>query len=90
MDVYSMVTERIIKQLEQGYIPWRKPWAECTKRHRKALKMLDFLDAQKRIYAKLTPLTPKIQAHYRVTEIGTCFWAGVDFLYLTPLGGGYC
>ena len=62
----------------------------CTKRHRKALKMLDFLDAQKRIYAKLTPLTPKIQAHYRVTEIGTCFWAGVDFLYLTPLGGGYC
>lgn len=29
MDVYSMVTERIIKQLEQGYIPWRKPWANC-------------------------------------------------------------
>lgn len=29
MDVYSMVTERIIKQLEQGYIPWRKPWASC-------------------------------------------------------------
>jgi hypothetical protein len=34
--------------------------------------LLDFLDAQKRIYAKFTPLTPKIQAHYRVTEIGTC------------------
>lgn len=29
MDVYSMVTERIIAQLEQGYIPWRKPWANC-------------------------------------------------------------
>ena len=29
MDVYSIVTERIIKQLEQGYIPWRKPWATC-------------------------------------------------------------
>ena len=29
MDVYSMVTERIINQLEQGYIPWRKPWASC-------------------------------------------------------------
>jgi len=23
---------------------------------------------QKRIYAKLTPLTPKIKAHYRVTK----------------------
>lgn len=29
MDVYSMVTERIINQLERGYIPWRKPWASC-------------------------------------------------------------
>lgn len=29
MDVYSMVTERIINQLESGYIPWKKPWANC-------------------------------------------------------------
>ena len=29
MDVYSIVTDRIIKQLEQGYIPWKKPWANC-------------------------------------------------------------
>lgn len=29
MDVYSMVTDRIIAQLEQGYIPWKKPWASC-------------------------------------------------------------
>ena len=29
MDVYSIVTERIIKQLEQGYIPWKKPWVSC-------------------------------------------------------------
>jgi len=33
------------------------------------LKLLDFLSVEKRIYAKLTP---KIQAHDRVTEIGTC------------------
>ena len=26
MDVYAIVTERIIKQLEEGYIPWKKPW----------------------------------------------------------------
>jgi len=31
--------------------------------------LLDFLNVEKRIYAKLTP---KIQAHDRVTEIGTC------------------
>ena len=24
--VYEMVTERIIKQLEEGIIPWEKPW----------------------------------------------------------------
>lgn len=29
MDVYSIVTERIIHQLEQGYIPWKKPWVDC-------------------------------------------------------------
>lgn len=29
MDVYSMVTERIISQLEKGEIPWKKPWAKC-------------------------------------------------------------
>lgn len=26
LNVYEMVTERIIKQLEQGIIPWQKPW----------------------------------------------------------------
>ena len=30
--------------------------------------MLDFWSGQKRIYAKLTPLTPEDQAHYKVTE----------------------
>ena len=25
-DVYEMVTDRIIEQLEQGVIPWEKPW----------------------------------------------------------------
>ena len=26
-NVYEMVTERIIEQLEQGIIPWKKPWS---------------------------------------------------------------
>lgn len=26
MDVYSIVTERILNSLEQGIIPWRRPW----------------------------------------------------------------
>lgn len=29
MDVYHMVTDRILKQLEEGVIPWKKPWADC-------------------------------------------------------------
>lgn len=27
MNVYEIVTDRIIKKLEQGTIPWRKPWS---------------------------------------------------------------
>ena len=26
INVYEMVTERIIEQLENGVIPWEKPW----------------------------------------------------------------
>jgi antirestriction protein ArdC len=26
MDVYTMITERIIEKLEAGTVPWHKPW----------------------------------------------------------------
>ena len=26
MDIYAAVTDRIIAQMEQGIIPWHKPW----------------------------------------------------------------
>ena len=26
LDLYEEVTNRIIKQLEEGIIPWHKPW----------------------------------------------------------------
>ena len=26
MDVYAIVTEKIINLLEQGIVPWRRPW----------------------------------------------------------------
>jgi antirestriction protein ArdC len=26
MDVYNVITERIIEKLEAGTIPWHKPW----------------------------------------------------------------
>ena len=26
MDVYSVITERIIEKLEAGTVPWHKPW----------------------------------------------------------------
>jgi len=29
LDVFSIITNRIIEQLEQQVIPWRKPWAEA-------------------------------------------------------------
>ena len=29
MDIYAAVTDRIIAQMEQGIIPWHKPWVAC-------------------------------------------------------------
>ena len=31
MDIYSEVTSRIMEQMEQGIIPWQKPWVACGK-----------------------------------------------------------
>ena len=31
MDIYSEVTARIISQMENGIIPWQKPWVACGK-----------------------------------------------------------
>ena len=31
MDIYSEVTARIIAQMEEGVIPWSKPWIACSK-----------------------------------------------------------
>lgn len=31
--VYDIITERIIEQLEQGTVPWRKPWTTGTARN---------------------------------------------------------
>src|ERR1700722_13993784 len=28
-DVYAIITDRIVEQLEQGIVPWRKPWKEA-------------------------------------------------------------
>ena len=29
MDIYKEVSDRIIAQLENGIIPWQKPWIAC-------------------------------------------------------------
>ena len=31
MDIYKEVTDRIISQMEEGVIPWSKPWVACGK-----------------------------------------------------------
>ena len=31
MDIYAAVTDRIIEQMEQGIIPWQKPWIASGK-----------------------------------------------------------
>lgn len=29
LDVYSIVTNKIIEQLEKGVVPWKKPWTDA-------------------------------------------------------------
>ncbi len=29
MDVYGIVTEKILSLLEQGVVPWRRPWTSA-------------------------------------------------------------
>lgn len=31
MDIYAEITDRIIAQMEEGIIPWQKPWISCGK-----------------------------------------------------------
>ncbi len=31
MDIYAEITNRIIDQMENGIIPWEKPWIACSK-----------------------------------------------------------
>ena len=31
MDIFEVVTDRIIAQMEQGVIPWQKPWISAGK-----------------------------------------------------------
>jgi len=45
-DVYTIVTDQIIKQLEQGTVPWRKPWTDAgppqnlvSKRHYRGINV---------------------------------------------------
>ena len=30
MDIYKMITDRIIEQMEQGIIPWQQPWISAS------------------------------------------------------------
>jgi len=46
-DVYEIVTENIIKQLEKGTVPWKKPWSEgglpqnlVSRRHYRGINIL--------------------------------------------------
>jgi antirestriction protein ArdC len=33
MNVYELITNRIIQKMEQGYVPWRRPWTDQAPRN---------------------------------------------------------
>lgn len=55
-NVYQMVTDRIIEQLEQGYIPWHKPWT--------GTKEGSFNRVSKRSYSLLNQMLLKHSGEY--------------------------
>ena len=54
--VYEMVTERIIKQLESGVIPWEKPWT--------GVKNGAFNRVSKKSYSLLNQMLLKYDGEY--------------------------
>ena len=54
--VYEMVTERIIEQLENGVIPWEKPWT--------GLKSGAFNRISKKSYSLLNQMLLKHDGEY--------------------------
>ena len=42
MDVYQIVTEKIVNLLEQGTIPWRKPWATSQGMPKNLISMKEY------------------------------------------------
>lgn len=65
-NVYAMVTDRIIEQLEQGHIPWSKPWV--------AGKNAPFNRVSKKPYRGINPMLLKHGGEYasfkQWTELG--------------------
>lgn len=56
MNVYEMVTDRIIKQLEKGVIPWEKPWT--------GTRDAAFNRVSKKSYSLLNQMLLKHQGEY--------------------------
>jgi antirestriction protein ArdC len=42
MNVYDIVTEKVVAALEAGTVPWRKPWNAATGAPRNYLSFLFF------------------------------------------------
>lgn len=57
INVYERVTERIIEQLEQGIVPWQKPWVcKGKKVDAKSAKQVAFNRVTKRAYSMLNQM----------------------------------
>ena len=68
VDVYSIVTDRIIDLLEQGVVPWHKPWAGGS-------NQFPINYVSKKAYRGLNvwllfPILGKLQASHRVGRSG--------------------
>lgn len=75
MNVYEIVTEEIIKKLDQGVIPWRRPWGEMAEAKNFMTKK-----EYRGINAFLLPVLSQGQEHFatlkQVNELGGSIKSG--------------
>ena len=69
MDVYAMVTEKIINLLEQGVVPWRRPWTS-TGLPRNLVSKKPYRGINYFLFTALKYVSPFWLTYRQATELG--------------------
>lgn len=75
-DVYGLVTERIVELLEQGVIPWRKPWQPEAGEHRNLISKKAYRGINVFLLGALGYGSPYWLTYKQAQQLGGCVKKG--------------